>query len=323
MKKVFKIAGYVLGSIVFLLLVFCGYVAAVGIPTYDPPSTPKLTVELTEARINRGEVIAQLQCMSCHANNDNRLTGKRLDEVPAIFGTIYSKNITQDKEKGIGRWTDGELMYFLRTSIRPDGTFVGIMPRYPLMSDEDLKSVVAWLRSDRMPVQPSKEEAPEIEYSFFSKVLTNTIIKPGEYPQQLVPMPDSTDQVAYGRYIADGVADCFGCHSGDMLDQDKVHPERSKGYYGGGIKLGSEGGKFIHTANLTFDDETGIGKKYTKEQFIKAVKQGVRPDGSVLRRPMEPRPSLSDYEVGTIYEYLKTLPKIKNDIAKKNAELQP
>lgn len=322
MKKVLKFAGYILATLVLLLVGFCGYVAAVGIPKYDPPITPAITVERTEARIKRGEAIAQVQCMSCHANDDNRLTGKYLGEIPAIFGTIYSKNITQDKEKGIGRWTDGELMYFLRTSIRPDGSFVGIMPRYALMADEDVKSIIAWLRSDRLPVQATKEEAPEVEYSFFSKVLVNTILKPGEYPQQPILIPDSTNQVAFGRYIADGVADCYSCHSGDLIDQDKLHPEKSKGYYGGGIKMGGEGGKEIHTANLTFDEETGIGKKYTKEQFIRAVKMGVRPDGSILRLPMEPRPSLSDYEVGAIYEYLKTIPKIKNDIAKKNAELQ-
>ncbi|WP_332368263.1 hypothetical protein [Spirosoma telluris] len=190
------------------------------------------------------------------------------------------------------------------------------------MAEEDLKSVVAWLRSDRFPVQPAKQEAPEVEYSFFSKLLSHTILKPGEYPQQILQTPDSTDQVAFGRYIADGVADCYSCHSSDFLDQDKLHPERSKGYYGGGNKLNGEGGKPIFTANLTFDEETGIGKKYTKSQFIRAVKFGVRPDGSILRQPMSPHPTLSDYEVGAIYEYLKTIPKLKNDIAGKYAELQ-
>ncbi|GAB4013367.1 hypothetical protein GCM10028808_32250 [Spirosoma migulaei] len=322
MKKIVKLVGIVLGCVVLLALVFCAYVAVVGVASYDPPVTPKLTVERTPARVARGEAIAQVQCMSCHANDENRLTGKYLGEIPAAFGKIYSKNITQDTEKGIGNWTDGELMYFLRTSVKPDGTFSGIMPRYSLMAEEDLKSVVAWLRSDRFPVQPTKQEAPEAEYSFLSKLLSHTIIKAGDYPQQPIPMPDSTDQVALGRYIADGVADCYSCHSSDFLDQDKLHPERSKGYYGGGNKLNGEGGKPIFTANLTFDEETGIGKKYTKEQFIRAVKLGVRPDGSTLRLPMEPRPSLSDYEVGAIYEYLKTIPKLKNDIAGKNAELQ-
>ncbi|GAB4023942.1 c-type cytochrome [Spirosoma koreense] len=314
MKKALKLVGRLFATLLVLLLVFLVYVAAVGVPTYDPPVTPVVTVKVTEARIKRGEVIAQLQCMACHADKHNRLTGRYLSDIPEIFGKHYSKNITQDRDKGIGRWTDGEIMYFLRTGIRPDGTFAGIMPRYPLMSDEDLKSVVAWLRSDRFPVQPAKDEAPESEYSFFAKLLANTVIKPGEYPQRVIPMPDTTDQVAYGRYLADAVSDCYGCHSSDFTKQDKEHPDRSAGYYAGGNQLNGEDGKPVFTANLTFDEETGIGKKYTKEQFIRAVKQGVRPDGSILRQPMEPRPSLTDYEVGAIYEYLKTIPKQKNDV---------
>ncbi|GAB3711950.1 hypothetical protein GCM10027592_50030 [Spirosoma flavus] len=322
MKKIAKITGLVLAGVVLLLAGFCTYVAIVGAPTYDPPTIPEVTVERTPARVARGEVIAQIQCMSCHANKDNRLTGKYLAEVPAMFGKLYSKNITQDKEKGIGNWTDGELMYFLRTGLRRDGTAGGIMPQYPNMADEDLKSVIAWLRSDRLPVQPTKEEAPASELSFVSKLLMNTLIKPIPFPAKMIPLPDSADQIALGRYTANAIGDCYACHSADLIDQDKITPEKTKGFYGGGIEMVGEGGEKILTANLTFDDKTGLGHKYTKEQFIKAVKGGVRPDGSILKYPMEPKLSLSDQEVGAIYEYLKTVPKIQNDIDQKKAALQ-
>ncbi|GAB3919392.1 c-type cytochrome [Larkinella terrae] len=322
MKKVLKVVGYVFGGLLLLLAGFCAYVAAVGVPTYDPPTIPEITVEKTPARVARGEVIAQIQCMECHANNQNQVTGKFLNEVPAIFGKLYSKNITQDKEKGIGNWTDGEIMYFLRTGIRRDGSYAPVMPQYPHMADEDLKSVVAWLRSDRFPVQATKEEGPESELSFVSKLLTHTLMKPLPYSPELVSLPDSTDPVALGRYTADAIGDCYSCHSGDLIDQDKIHPEKTKGYYGGGIEMVGDGGKPIVTANLTFDEKTGIAKKYTKEQFIRMVQTGVRPDGTILRRPMSPRPMLSNRELGAIYEYLKTVPKIQNDIAKRNAELE-
>ncbi len=322
MKKAMKILGLVLGSVLLLLAGFCAYVGVVGVPTYDPPAIPEITVEGTPARIARGEVIAQMQCMACHADRDNRLTGKYLAEVPAIFGKLYSKNITQDKEKGIGNWTDGELMYFLRTGVRRDGTYAPIMPQYPNMADEDLKSVVSWLRSDRFPVQASKQEVPSSELSFVSMLLTHTLMKPLPYPQQFISFPDTTNQVALGRYTADAIGDCFACHSGDLIDQDKVHPERTKGYYGGGIEMVGEGGQPVVTANLTFDEKTGLARKYTKEQFIRAVKGGVRPDGSILKQPMFPRPMLTDREVGAIYEYLKTVPKIQNNIAGKNEEVQ-
>jgi cytochrome c2 len=316
MKKVLKITGFGLGVIVLLIASFCGYVAIVGVPTYDMPTIPKISVELTSDRIARGEVIAQIQCMECHANNNNQLTGKHLPEIPAIFGNLFSKNITQSKEKGIGNWTDGELIYFLRTGVRKNGSFALIMPQYPHLSDEDMYSLVAWLRSDRSPVQASSEEPQSSELSFVSKLLTHTLIKPLPYPQHLIASPDNTDPVALGKYTANAVGDCFSCHSASLVEQDKLQPENSKGFYGGGTEMADKSGNPVFTSNLTFDAETGIARKYNKEQFIKAVKMGVRPDGSLLRQPMSPKLSLSDSEVGAIYEYLKTVPKIKNDIPK-------
>lgn len=322
MKKILKIVGLILSTLVLLIAGFGTYIAVVGVPTYDPPALPRTIVESTPARIVRGEVIAQIQCMGCHADNDNRLTGKQMTDVPAVFGKIYTKNITQDKVAGIGNWTDGELTYFLRTGVRRDGSYAPIMPQYPNMADEDLKSVVAWLRSDRFPVQASRKEQQSSELSFVSKLLTHTVMKPLPYSDKFIVFPDSSDQIAFGKYTANAIGDCFACHSADLVDQDKLHPERTRGYYGGGTEMVGEGGQPVVTSNLTFDEQTGIAKKYTKEQFIRAVKSGVRPDGSILKQPMFPRPMLSDREVGAIYDYLKTIPKIQNDIAVKSAGLQ-
>ncbi|WP_310589097.1 c-type cytochrome [Fibrella forsythiae] len=187
----------------------------------------RLRFLITPTPVARGEVIENIQCMSCHADNENRLTGKRMAEVPAIFGMVYSKNTTQDWEKGIGNWTDGELIYFLRTGIRRDGSYALIMPQYPNMVDEDLQSVVAWLRSDRFPVQASKPEPQASEFSLVTKLLTHVLLKPLPYPQQFITFPDTTDQVAFGRYTADAIGDCCACHSSDLVDQDKIHPHRT------------------------------------------------------------------------------------------------
>ena len=321
MKKFVKITGMVLGSVVLLLVGFCAYVAAIGVPTYDPPAIPEISVAVTPARVARGEVIAHIQCMECHGDEDKRLTGRHMNDVPGMFGKIYSKNITQDKEKGIGNWTDGELIYFLRTGVRRDGSYAPVMPQYPNLADEDLMAVVAWLRSDRFPVQASKAEPQPSEFSLFSKVLAHTVMKPLPYPQSFIAPPDTNNLLALGKYTADAFGDCFACHSGDMVKQDKVNTPKTEGYYGGGIEFVGEKGEKVVSPNLTFDEETGIAKKYSKEQFIRAVRMGVRPDGSILKYPMGPKLALSEREVGAIYEYLKTVPKIKNDISEKNAEL--
>ncbi len=315
MKKALRIIGWAAGVVVLAIGGLVAYVSLTGLPRFEPPVTPGIVIKATPARLQRGAALAQLQCMPCHANRDNRLTGKHMAEVPGLFGKVYSQNITQDPEKGIGKWTDGQLLHLLRTGIRPDGSMVGIMLTYPLMADEDLHSLIAWLRSDAYPVQATKEEAPGAEFSLAYKLLSHTILRPVNVPQRVITVPDSTDEVAFGRYTANVVGDCYSCHSASLLTVDKLQPERSKGFYGGGFEVLDDQGKPIRTANITFDEETGIGRKYTKEQFIRALKGGVRPDGSLLRYPMEPRPALTDREAGAIYEYLKTVPKLHNDIA--------
>ncbi|MFC5409564.1 c-type cytochrome [Larkinella bovis] len=319
MKKVVRVLLILIGFVAVALVGFVSFAAIRGVPTYDPPVIQDLKIEVTPARLARGAKIAQMHCIACHSDADNHLTGHQLSDLPSLFGTIYSMNITQDTTFGIGNWTEGELLYFLRTGLRKDGSFAGIMPKFATMADEDLKSVIAWLKSDAAPVQPVAKEAPASDFSLFSKLLANTVIKPLPYPEQAIVIPDSTDEVAFGRYVADGLGTCFACHSADFTKQNPQHPELSAGYYGGGNEMKTPDNKPIFTANLTFDDETGLGKKYTKQQFIQAVKACIRPDGSLIRQPMFPH-LMTDYEVGAIYEYLKTVPKLKNDIAAKEKE---
>lgn len=310
MKKVLRISLGIIGILVLVVMGLAGFVAVRGIPTYEKPDIPDLKVDATPARIARGESIAQFQCIACHMGKDGRLSGKHLDDAPEVFGKLYSKNITRDPVAGIGNWTDGELYYFLRTGVRKDGTPGVIMPKFPIMADEDIISVIAWMRSEAEVLKPTRNEAPQTEYNFFVKALANTVMTPLDPPTQPILIPDSTDQIAYGKYVADALATCYGCHSADFTDQDPLKPENSKGYYGGGIAMKDQNGKTVYTANLTFD-ETGIGGRYTEEAFVKAVKYGVKADGTPTRYPMFPHTSLKDSEVKAIYAYLKTVPKQK------------
>jgi cytochrome c551/c552 len=64
------------------------------------------------------------------------------------------------------------------------------------------------------------------------------------------------------------------------------------------------------------DAETGIGK-WSEEEFIKALKTGIVPNGPALRSPMKPNTYLSDGEAKAIHAYLKTIPKISNKVERK------
>jgi mono/diheme cytochrome c family protein len=309
MRKTLRILGLLLLGVIVAAGAFAAYVAATGIPKY-PPGRIDRRVEITPEKVEHGRKIASVSCFNCHQNPTTRqLTGKQLDDAPKQFGPIFSKNITKDPTHGIGTWTDGELIYLLRTGVDRHGQYLPpYMPKLPLMSDDDLESVIAFLRSDDPLVAPVAVDPPGVTRpSFLTKALSHTVFKPLPFPRERIGMPSPSDRLAYGRYLSSSIG-CYGCHSADFKTMDELEPEKTKGYYGGGNALLDQRGEIVRTANLTFDDATGIGK-WSEEDFDRALRFGVRPDRTVILYPMVPMPEFSREDTAALYAYLKTVPK--------------
>jgi mono/diheme cytochrome c family protein len=314
MKKALRYLLILLGVVLIGVGGFAAFVAMRGVPSYKAEKI-NLEVEATPARIEKGQKLASMLCSGCHMDrNSGKLSGRLMDDVPQ-FGSIYSKNITQHPEYGIGKWTDGEIAYLLRTGLKPDGTYLPIMAKLAHVSDEDIYSIIAFLRSNHPWVSPDSTMHPQSQYSFLAKALTNLgMFKPSEYPKHTVPGPDTTNQVAWGRYIAVNQLECFSCHSADFTKNNYEEPEKSAGFFGGGNKFEMPDGSVMYSLNLTMDEETGLGT-WSEEEFVTALKTGKVPHGQpALRQPMAPYTGLSDSEAQAIYAYLKTVPKIKNKV---------
>ncbi|WP_460503892.1 c-type cytochrome, partial [Hymenobacter agri] len=147
-KRVLRWAGGALGLLLLAAFGFLAFVQVRGLPTYAPPRPAGVAIVATPARLALGEKLTLSICADCHLNRStNRYSGHRLADLTPDFGTIYTANITQDPRHGIGRWTDQQLMGLLRTGVGPDGRLRLIMPNYARMSDEDVASIVAFLRS--------------------------------------------------------------------------------------------------------------------------------------------------------------------------------
>jgi mono/diheme cytochrome c family protein len=315
-KRILKFA---LGIVVVLVVAVAGmlvYIDRTGIPHY-PPGKIELKVDVTPERVERGQRTAQMLCAGCHLDNDTAsLAGKPMVDVPAQFGSAHSANITSDSETGIGSYTDGELAYLLRTGVTRDGRYTPPwMVKVPKMADEDLLDVIAFLRSDDPLVRPIKAKRPASQPSLLTKVLSRVVFKPLPYPTTAIVAPDPTDKVAHGRYLVQARAVCFPCHSADFAKLDEFVPERSAGYLGGGNAMPDMNGRIVKTANITPDPETGIGK-WSEDEFIRLVRTGVRPDATVIAYPMVPYPELTDDDARAIFAYLKTVPPIKNAVAR-------
>jgi mono/diheme cytochrome c family protein len=107
-----------------------------------------------------------------------------------------------------------------------------------------------------------------------------------------------SDEVSRGAYLATA-AGCANCHT------DSKHGGVS---YAGGLALETPFGTF-YSPNITPDPETGIGR-WTDAQFLRALREGVRPDGANLF-PVFPYTSYTrivDEDVRAIKAYLFSLP---------------
>lgn len=313
MKKALRYLLIIIGILIVMVGGFAAFIAFKGIPKYTAENIT-LKVSITPERIEKGRQLSAMLCNDCHMNsNTGKLTGRKMEEV-SQFGEVYSRNITQNAEHGIGKLTDGQLYYLLRTGVRPDGKFLPIMAKLQKMSDEDLQSIIAFLRSNHPWVQADATANIDSKYSFLSKFLTNMkIIKPMPFYKS-VPEPDTTNAVKWGEYVSLYRVECYTCHSKDFASDDFINPEKSKGFFGGGNKFKMPDGSNIRSLNLTMDEETGIGR-WTEDEFVKAVKTGIVPYGQpALREPMKPYFYLSDGEAKAIYAYLKTVPKIHNRV---------
>lgn len=313
MKRILKWTGLTIGVLILFLAIGAAVINARGIPTYEN-NAPELTIDYTPERISQGERIVTMVCAECHrSEKGNVLTGKKLLDIPKSFGTAYSPNITNDPEYGIGAYTDGEIAYLLRTGIKKDGAYAPLyMPKFPHMSDEDVYSVIAYLRSDARPVKAKQSASVPCQPSFMTKALCNFVFKPLPYPEETIAPPSSEDKIAMGEYIVHGMVNCYDCHSADFKTNNPLEPEKSAGYLGGGNMLLDLDGNEILAPNLT-PHATGIGE-WTEEAFINAVKYGIKPDGSAMRYPMLKLTALTDAEVSAVWAYLQTVPLIDNDV---------
>ena len=127
-------------------------------------------------------------------------------------------------------------------------------------------------------------------------------------------MPDKNDKISYGKYLIDNLG-CYDCHSASFTRLDKMNPEKSKGFMGGGNKLKDKSGKTVLSSNLT-PHETGIAS-WSEQDLARALREGISKDNSIITAPMPFYPDLSNEEISAIYAYLKSIPPVNNDVKKK------
>ena len=124
----------------------------------------------TQAQTDNKELVAKGQYIfslaaGCACHSDPKGTpyaGGRPFPIP--FGTVYSTNLTADKETGLGGWTDQEIAEAVTKGVtRGGGRTLPLMPYGPYsgMAQDDLKALIAFLRT----LKPIRKPTPELQTS--------------------------------------------------------------------------------------------------------------------------------------------------------------
>lgn len=261
-------------------------------------------------------VTAVLACGDCHttpqANGlpsfdpSDFLAGGRSFIVP--FGSqtqkFFAKNLTSDKETGLGNWTDDQIKRAITKGIDDQGdALFPIMPYFAFgnMNDDDLTSIVKYLRT-----LPAKKNAvPEDTFSLSTPA---KLIDASQIPHTSLPATDPNYESAErGRYIAGMMGACIDCHTPHSTDFN-APLDLSHAFAGGEtFDLGS---LVVRSANLT-PDITGLAG-WTASDIISTVQFALeKGTGRAICPPMPAGPNrdgdMTPTDLSDIANYLTTL----------------
>jgi mono/diheme cytochrome c family protein len=125
---------------------------------------------------------------------------------------------------------------------------------------------------------------------------------------------DATEaRLARGKYLVEGPAACFHCHSEHNLKDPEAPIVEAK--KGAGWSMPIPELNNIAARNITPDPETGLGN-WTDDQIARAIREGVSRDGRALF-PVMPYltfAAMDDEDVASIVVYLRTIPPVRNQV---------
>src|SRR5271170_2067708 len=202
--------------------------------------------------IAKGEYLARAgDCIACHTSPEGKLFAGGLP-MPTPFGTLYTSNITPDRETGIGTWTADQFYAMLHTGRFPDGGLLyPAMPfgSYTKVTRPDSDAIFAYLKT--IPPVRQANRPHDLEFPFNNRSLIlgwrTLFFKEGEYE----PDPNQSTEWNRGAYLVEGLGHCGMCHTAiNALGGSS----ESEAFQGGLIPMQN-----WYAPSLTSDKDGGLG----------------------------------------------------------------
>lgn len=261
---------------------------AAGAPGFEP------------ALVQRGATLAAIgNCNICHtAESGAPYAGGR--PIPTPFGTIYSTNITPDRETGIGGWSPAAFQRAMRDGVSRDGRH--LYPAFPYdhmtkMDPADIDAVHAFM----MTRQPVKAAAPENDLPFPFNLRPLVAGWKLLFLDGGMTMPEPSQSLEWNRgaYLVEGLGHCGACHT----PRNALGAEKRDRPYAGGETEG-------WTAPA-LNAESPAAMPWDTERLYRYLRRGFDESHGLAAGPMAPvvrnLSSVPDSELRAMSVYVASL----------------
>jgi mono/diheme cytochrome c family protein len=274
---------------------------------------PKISAAVAQRQpdVSHGEYVYRLaDCAACHTKPGGETLAGGLPLVTPM-GTIYTTNITPDRDTGIGDYSFLDFVRAVRLGVRPDGTrLYPAMPytSYAKMSDEDLQDLFGYLQKNIAPVK-ARAPATTLAWPYsmrWSLAFWNVVFLDSSH---FTPDPSKDAQWNRGAYVAEALEHCGECHTPRRVTQSLNNSQKFAGAALQGWKA----------YNISTSKQSGIGG-WSDDSLAAYLSTGHADGHSSASGPMAEaidnslRYANAD-DIHAIVAYLRTIPAIENTVA--------
>ncbi|WP_217704212.1 c-type cytochrome [Piscinibacter koreensis] len=258
-----------------VVLAIVAFAALAWRPAIDPVAPPART-SFDAALIQRGAVLANAgNCTGCHTVAGGLPFAGGL-ALATPFGTLYSTNITPDRDTGIGRWSFEAFERAMRRGVDRAGSH--LYPAFPYthytrLTDDDVRALYAYV----MTRTPVRAEAPANQLAFplgFRPLLAGWKLL---FFREERFQADASQAAEWNRgaYLAESLGHCSACHS----PRNALGAERRGEHLGGGDAEG------WHSPALNANSPSPL--PWTVDALATYLRTGIAADHAIAGGPMQ------------------------------------
>lgn len=263
----------------------------------------------------RGQYLVNLgNCKTCHTLEGGQAFAGGVKFVTP-FGTLYSTNITQDEETGIGSWSLEDFRNAMRKGVRPDGEHLyPVFPYtyYTRLRDDDIASIYAYLK--KLPPVKEANKPNELAFPFNQRglmaVWNALFFEEGEYAPDNSQSPDWNR----GAYLVEGLTHCGLCHT----PRNFLGAERRALALSGATYVDEIGeGKYRHWSAVNLTPARGGLAAWNRQDIVDYLTTGLS-ERAISYGPMNDvimnsTRHLTETDAQSVATYLTELPAIEHD----------